>query len=112
MTHTNPRPAAPVERTGRVADGCRASGAADRGTDRSRSSGRVADVLRRIGIGAERAVACRDIAGGAARLVVCPDGDGVVVSVSSGGPLRLSAGQVRRLGTVLAAAQSRADRRR
>ncbi len=69
-------------------------------------------MLHRVGIGAERAVACRDITGGAARLVVCPDGDGVVLSVSSGGPLRLSASQARRLGTVLAAARTRADRAR
>lgn len=75
-------------------------------------SRRIAEVLRRVGIGPERVVACRDIAGGAARVVVCRDGDGVVLSVSSGGPLRLSAGQARRLGTVLAGAQATADRSR
>lgn len=70
-------------------------------------------MLRRIGLGPERAVACRDITGGAARLVVCPNGDGVVLSVSSsGGTLRLTARQARRLGAVLNAAQATADRRR
>jgi len=69
-------------------------------------------VLRRIGLGRERAVACRDITGGTARLVVCPDDDGVVLSVSSPGTLRLTARQARRLGAVLNAAQATADRRR
>ncbi len=94
-----------------------ASGAAPAVTpghsDHTRRSGRVPDVLRRLGVGPERAVACRNLAGDPVRLVVCPAGDEVVVvSVSTGGPLRLTGRQARRLAAVLVAAHTQNEPRR
>jgi hypothetical protein len=54
-------------------------------------------VFWRLGIGAERVLVCRDVSGRAQRVVICPDADGVLLSVSAPGPLRLSARQARLL---------------
>lgn len=72
--------------------------------ERSGSSGRcpvVADVFRLLGVGSERVVACRDMSGHAARVVICARPDGVVLSASDGGPVRLTSRQAARLGAVL-----------
>lgn len=61
--------------------------------------------LRRFG--APRAVPCRDMSGASARLLISPDGDGVVLAASVGGPLRLTAAQLRRLYAALAHEQLR-----
>jgi len=72
----------------------------------------AAGVLGRLGWGCDRAVPCRDLGGGPARLLVHLGAAGVVISASSAGPLRLDAGQVRRLGAVLAAAERRHENER
>lgn len=58
----------------------------------------------------ERVVACRDLTGAVARVVICPDGDGhgVLVSAPGIGPLRLTDRQASRLSRALAGARGRA----
>jgi hypothetical protein len=68
---------------------------------------RIANVLRQLARGPERVVPCQDGAGAPARVVVHADPDGVLLSVSTSGPLRLSGRQAQRLAAALAASQAR-----
>lgn len=68
---------------------------------------RIAKVLRQLARGPERVVPCRDRAGAPARVVVHADQEGVLLSVSTSGPLRLSGRQAQRLAAALAANQGR-----